>query len=70
MVRIQVEDDGVGLPEGFKPGGQGGWALHSTMLALLGGTMTWESSPAAGTRVEIALPIQYLMREAETPQPD
>lgn len=60
-VRIRVEDDGVGLPDGFEPDGQGGWALHSTLLALLGGTMTWDPSTARGTCVEMSLPIQYMM---------
>lgn len=68
-VKIQVEDDGVGLPEGFTLDGQGGWALHSTMLALLGGTMAWKSPASKGTCVEMSLPVQYLARVPDTHQP-
>lgn len=54
--RIWVADDGVGLPAHLEGSGQGGRALHSTLLALLGGTMTWERLEPNGTCVEIRLP--------------
>jgi two-component sensor histidine kinase len=68
---IAVEDDGIGLAhlhEHERNGGAGrGLALHSTLLAVLGGTLAVETlSPAAlsgaspvgpGTRVLIHLPL-------------
>ena len=67
---IVVEDDGIGLgspPENAANGGAGqGLALHSTLLAVLGGTLSVDtrasesgstSDPSrTGTRVTIQLP--------------
>jgi len=62
---IEIEDDGIGLPSsGLAPsmggesnGGSGsGLALHSTLLAVVGGSLSIESEPGRFTRVSIALP--------------
>ena len=58
-LEIRVEDDGVGLGAmgGGPParGGQG-LALHSTMMAVIGGSLAVESLPGAYTRVVLFLP--------------
>jgi signal transduction histidine kinase len=57
---ISIEDNGVGM-ETTKPsnGGSGqGLALHSTMLAIVGGVLDVESVPKAYTRITIMLPQQ------------
>jgi signal transduction histidine kinase len=54
--QIIVQDDGIGLHKASLQGEQGagqGLALHSAMLAVIGGTLALESS--AGTRVTIRL---------------
>ena len=56
-IEIAIEDDGVGLT-GSQPdetSGQG-LALHSTMMAVVGGTLAVESAPGAYTRVALTLP--------------
>lgn len=53
---ICIEDDGVGLvtPATPSPEGSGqGLALHSTMLAVIGGSLNVESLPGAYTRVTV-----------------
>ena len=58
-LELAIEDDGVGL-NGASPSGAGsgqGLALHSTMLAIIGCTLTAETAPAGGTRVVLALPV-------------
>ncbi len=57
-LEITVKDDGVGLDAAQKADvsrGQG-LALHSTMMAVVGGTLTVESVPGAYTRVTLTLP--------------
>jgi signal transduction histidine kinase len=57
-LEITIEDDGVGLDATRKPdesSGQG-LALHSTMMAVVGGTLAMESIPGAYTRVTLTLP--------------
>jgi signal transduction histidine kinase len=58
-LEIVVEDDGVGLgAESHTEEGAGrGLALHSTMMAVVGGTLAVESAPGAYTRVTLRLPI-------------
>jgi signal transduction histidine kinase len=54
---LQIEDNGVGLDVGNQPGGSGsGLALHSAMLAVVGGTLAIESVAGEFTRVQITLP--------------
>jgi signal transduction histidine kinase len=54
---LQIEDNGVGLEIGGQPGGSGsGLALHSAMLAVVGGTLAIESVAGEFTRVKISLP--------------
>jgi signal transduction histidine kinase len=53
-LEIVVEDDGVGLL-GAEDGGQG-LALHSAMMAVVGGALAVESLPGAQTRVVLSLP--------------
>lgn len=62
---VLVEDDGVGLGahahhagrENGSNGGSGqGLALHSTMMAVVGGSLATESMPGKYTRVALKLP--------------
>jgi two-component sensor histidine kinase len=56
---LVIHDDGVGVnyPATVKAGGSGGGlALHSTMLAIVGGYLTVEPSSDGGTSVRISLP--------------
>ncbi|MFN8459104.1 MAG: hypothetical protein U0401_31390 [Anaerolineae bacterium] len=56
-LEMVIEDDGVGLAAGSGEGGSGqGVALHSTMLAVIGGTLSLESEPGMFTRVILTLP--------------
>jgi signal transduction histidine kinase len=55
---LLIEDDGVGLrATGQANGGSGrGLALHSTLLAVIGGSLVVDSTPGAFTRVRLTLP--------------
>ena len=56
---LQIEDNGVGLAGADTPALKGsgqGLALHSTMMAVVGGTITVESVTREYTRVQLALP--------------
>ncbi len=58
-LQIKIEDDGVGLsaaPGGSRGSGQG-LALHSTMMAVVGGSLSLESVPGVYTRVTLTLPV-------------
>jgi signal transduction histidine kinase len=58
-LRIVVEDDGAG-PGEARPRAQGsgqGLALHGTMMAIVGGSLTVEGPPGGGTRVVVTLPM-------------
>jgi len=57
-LEIAIEDDGVGLDAAQKSGESSGHglALHSTMMAVVGGTLAVESMPGAYTRVILTLP--------------
>lgn len=54
---IAIQDDGVGLnyPQ-TSSGSRGGLALHSTMMAIIGGYLTVEPASPNGTKVVISLP--------------
>jgi signal transduction histidine kinase len=57
-LRLQVRDSGPGIAaaagEKGRPGT--GLSLHSTMMAVIGGTLTVRSDPGVSTLVELALP--------------
>jgi len=56
-LQIMIEDNGVGLEatrSSHRGSGQG-LALHSTLLAVVGGTLTVESTLGAYTRVTLRL---------------
>ena len=59
-VLIRIEDDGAGLEataNNHDNGGSGqGLALHSTMMAVIGGYLSVESVPGSYTRVSLAIP--------------
>jgi signal transduction histidine kinase len=56
-VEILVEDDGRGMGETSpSPEAGRGLALHSTMMAVIGGALAIESRPGAFTRVRLRLP--------------
>jgi signal transduction histidine kinase len=57
-LRITVEDNGVGIEStrGSSGGSGHGLALHSTMMAVIGGTLAVESVAGAYTRVSLMLP--------------
>jgi signal transduction histidine kinase len=57
-LELRIEDDGVGLsPDAGAEAGGHGLALHSTMLAVVGGSLSVESVPGAYTRVSLSLPL-------------
>lgn len=58
-LEIQIEDDGVGMiTERIITETEGqGLALHSTMMAVVGGELTIDSEPGEYTRVSLLLPL-------------
>ncbi|HLA41830.1 MAG TPA: ATP-binding protein, partial [Aggregatilineales bacterium] len=60
-----ITDDGVGL--NYASSGSGsGLALHSTMLAIVGGYLIVEPEQDSGTRVEIRVPLAESTAPSET----
>lgn len=61
-LRICVEDDGVGFetPKSSNGSSGQGLALHSAMLAIIGGTLDVDSVPNRYTRVILTLPAAAL----------
>jgi signal transduction histidine kinase len=55
---IQIEDDGVGvsIERTIKENGGQGLALHSTMMAVVGGELSVESEPGKFTKISLSLP--------------
>ncbi|MSQ10200.1 MAG: hypothetical protein EXR52_04260 [Dehalococcoidia bacterium] len=58
---ITLSDDGVGVSAPGSPNGNAdsghGLALHGTMVAVIGGTLTTEPSPGGGTMVRLFVPM-------------
>lgn len=56
--KVVIEDDGIGFGNGAKQkrGSGNGLALHTTMLAIVGGYLTAEAATKGGTSVTITLP--------------
>lgn len=61
-LQIQVEDNGVGIPAGAAPAPDGGegLALHSTLMAVINGSLSVESEAGRFTRLTLFLPEQAL----------
>jgi signal transduction histidine kinase len=61
-LEMLVEDDGVGVGAGagagsHSHGGSGqGLALHTTLMAVVGGSLAVESAPGRGTKIHLTLP--------------
>jgi signal transduction histidine kinase len=57
-LEILIEDDGVGLGaiEASNGGSGQGLALHSTLMAVVGGSLATESVPGRYTRIRLTLP--------------
>lgn len=59
-LEVVIEDDGVGIgrADSTRPaaGSGQGLALHSTLLAVVGGTLSLDSAPGAYTRVTLRVP--------------
>ena len=58
-LQIQIEDNGKGMRAGWiiSEGSGQGLALHSTMMAVVGGELSIESEPGEFTRVSLVLPL-------------
>jgi signal transduction histidine kinase len=54
--QVCIEDDGVGLRNAPRSDGGQGLILHSTLLTIIGGTLTAEAARSGGTRVVLLLP--------------
>lgn len=55
-LQLTIEDNGVGLAAETAQGNGQGLALHSTMMAVIGGELAIESVPGQFTRVNITWP--------------
>jgi signal transduction histidine kinase len=58
-LEMTIEDNGVGLGEAepYTSGSKQGLALHSTLMAVVGGSLAVESLPGKLTRVVLTLPL-------------
>ncbi len=54
-LQITIADNGVGLPQ--QMGGGQGLALHSTLMAVVGGSLALASAPGQRTQVQLTLPL-------------
>jgi signal transduction histidine kinase len=54
--QLAIADNGPGLPQ--TPGTGQGLALHSTLMAVVGGSLALETLPGQGTRVVLAVGVE------------
>jgi len=57
LLRVQVEDDGVGLPEGKVGSGLGTQIVRTLVESELRGKINWTSPIRGGTRVVLEIPV-------------
>jgi signal transduction histidine kinase len=69
-LELTIEDDGVGLhAPPAHPGGREGLLIHSTMMAVAGGSLTTNPGhEGAGTIIRLWLPAISLPRQSPNPQ--
>jgi two-component system, NarL family, sensor kinase len=60
QVRLVVEDDGRGFDASAVPGERHGLVGMNERARMLGGSLEVRSSPGAGTRVEVTVPLEKL----------
>jgi len=60
MIRLKVEDDGVGLPEEFNPGKSSslGVSLITSLTQQLRGTLKFQNNPGASFEITFPKPIE------------
>lgn len=67
---ITVSDDGVGLVAGQPGGGLGTQIIRTLIEGELGGTIKWSANEPCGVRVDLAIPLRWILgleEEADTP---
>lgn len=68
---VTVTDDGVGLPEGFRPGRSGlGSQIVTALVEDLSGTITWERAKPHGTKVCFNARLRHLPPKQLRDAPD
>ena len=55
-LRLRIEDDGIGFDPSAVPPGRFGLVGMRERARLLGGTLTVDTAPSAGTAIEVAVP--------------
>ncbi|MCB0170512.1 MAG: sensor histidine kinase, partial [Anaerolineae bacterium] len=63
QVRLTIEDDGRGFDPTDVPTGHFGLIGLNERIKLLGGRLILESSPGAGVRIEVTIPLQEQERD-------
>jgi two-component sensor histidine kinase len=61
-LRVQVRDNGGGLPEGKVGSGLGTQIVRTLIQGELGGTIDWHTMVGSGTEVTIEIPLNWLTK--------
>jgi len=61
-LRVKVQDNGVGLPEGKVGSGLGTQIVRTLIEGELGGTIDWHTLEGEGTEVTIDVPLTWLTK--------
>jgi two-component sensor histidine kinase/PAS domain-containing protein len=65
LLTVTITDDGMGLPEDFRPGGSGlGTQIVRSLVQDLRGRIVWEAASPRGTRVRFVARLRPLARES------